>query len=111
MLTYRLAALIERKRGSVVVLPEVHPALTDETAYLKALRQTRWPRWNMPITGDHQARQRCVLRPKRLQRLRHGTASLASAQHKGAALGGLWQLRAHAVQGLGAAHRGIKKGP
>ena len=39
MLTYRLAALIERKRGSVVVLPEVHPALTDETAYLKALRQ------------------------------------------------------------------------
>lgn len=39
MLRYRLSELGTRRRGTVVVLPGVHPALADETAYLKALRQ------------------------------------------------------------------------
>jgi len=39
MLRYKLSSLANRRRDTVVVLPGVHAALADETAYLKTLRQ------------------------------------------------------------------------
>ena len=78
--------------------------------HFNALRQPRQPGGpgrNVVIAGDDQAAERCIGRPQRLQRLRHGAPGLARTQHQRAAFGWSRQMGLKALQGLCALHRHV----
>mgnify|MGYP000087158174 CR=1 FL=1 len=75
--------------------------------HLQALGQPFGAWGNMRIARHHQARQRGILRPQSFQRLRHGAAGLACAQHQRAALGRLGQMTRQTLDGQGIAHRHV----
>ena len=75
--------------------------------HLQALGQPFGAWGNMCIARHHQARQWRILRPQSFQRLRHGAAGLAGAQHQRAALGRLGQMTRQTLDGQGIAHRHV----
>jgi len=75
--------------------------------HFNALLQARRSGRNVVVAGDDQAAERCIGRPQRLQRLRHGAPGLARAQHQRAAFGWSRQMGLKALQGLCALHRHV----
>ena len=67
----------------------------------------------MFVACNHQTFKRCICRPDSFNRLCHGTACLARANHDGAATTRrsrrLWQEAGSIFKRQGAGHRGVKK--
>ncbi len=75
-----------------------------------AARLAAQRRRHIPVARRDEPGNRRVLRPQRIQRLDHGAAGLARADHQGAALGRRRQKRRHDAARLRAGHGHVEQG-
>ncbi|CAM3824697.1 hypothetical protein ACAN107058_17550 [Paracidovorax anthurii] len=74
---------------------------------LDARRHPLGPGRHVAVARDHEARERSLRRPQRLQRVHHRAARLARAQHQRAAPGRRRQVLRHALQRQRGPHGGV----